>query len=695
MKDFFEGQFDYIYFFYGFALFLLAFICFTLDKSKLRKFPWTLLGLFGLIHSLVEWIDMLMIIYGKNRILSIFNLFVLSGSFLCLFEFARIGFFRIKKIKISRWAYLPFLMLLPLGHKYGLNGWAAMIRYLLGFPSAYLASRMIYEFSKTEKEGKYPLKYLSILLALYAITTGLVVPQAGFFPATLINFESFYETFGIPVQVFRAIFALCAALAIWFYSSVSSEISYRLPRYVRHYVPTKWTIGLTLVVLVIAGWIFTNYFDYYARLQIIVKNVNPQSSSMEKLTRELTRLRKGVIALSKNQTIRNAISSPNPDDKTMDETNKILDHYTAKFNALNCALMNRKGSAIAATKNNKSGIKVDSFYASKPYFRKAILGDTGYHLEAGATYNEHIYYISYPVKNIADKISGVVVIEKNIPTEPLFSYRFFSILITFFVCLIVITFFMILKRRESFITFIERINARLEEVDRLKTDFISIVSHELRTPLTSIKNAASILRKGGPAKRVMDEHEENLIKIILTNVDRQTKMVNDLLDVSKIEAGAMSISAKPIDIVSLAKNVINSFKPVAELKKIDIVFLSGKDKEIVYSDSDHTMRIFNNLIDNAIKFTPDSGKITVKVENIGKEIKVTVSDTGAGIATTDKEKIFTKFCVSASTEALNKKGCGLGLTITKGLVEALKGKIWVESEPGKGSSFYFTLPTPR
>ncbi len=113
---------------------------------------------------------------------------------------------------------------------------------------------------------------------------------------------------------------------------------------------------------------------------------------------------------------------------------------------------------------------------------------------------------------------------------------------------------------------------------------------------------------------------------------------------------------------------------------------------MVYADPEHVRRILNNLVSNAIKFTPENGKITVRTEDAGEELKTTVLDTGIGISIFDKENLFNKFYSSSSAAAQEKKGCGLGLSITKGLVEAQKGRVWVDSEPGKGSSFYFTLP---
>ena len=690
MREFLKGQLDYIYFFYGLSFFLLAFICFTLDKERLRKFPWIFLGLFGLFHGATEWLDMFMIIYGRSELASILNLLTLIASFICLFEFSRIGLYRVEGRKISKLAYLPFLALLPLGYKYGLNGWAIMARYLLGFPAAYFAARVLYGLSGREKEGKAPLIVLSMSMAVYAVFTGFVVPKADFIPASILNFQSFYAAFGVPIQLVRATLALCSALAIWFYSSTLSDTEYRLQLPSVRFAPTRWMIALTLIVFIGAGWTFTNYLDYYAGIKIIKKTESQADSQINKLTRELTILGRAALSMSRSWAIRDFISSQQP--QNMVKALAVLKQYRIKFNALDCALLDARGILLISTGDPGSEIKPYNSYASRPYFRDALSGKTGYYFKLGTTYNERVYYVSYPVKDNPGKISAVAVIVKDIHAEPLFQYRLFSIVITFLVSTIAIIFFIALRRREAVIALIERVHSKLEEIDRMKTDFISIVSHELRTPLTSIKNAAGILMKGGPERRRVDEREAELLKIIVDNVERQTRMVNDLLDVSKIEAGAMPVFPEHMDIQELIKDVLDSLKPMAEEKKIDMAVELFSSKKMVYADPEHVRRIMNNLIVNAIKFTPDKGRVTVRLEDSWKGIKIMVCDNGIGISEEDKKNIFNKFYRSCDAEMQERRGCGLGLAITKGLVEAQKGKIWVESESGKGSSFHLTLP---
>lgn len=691
MKEFLKGQFDYIYFFYGFSLFLMALICFGLARKEKRGLPWMLLSLFASLNGLSVWLDMLMIMHGRDSVIAILNLSVLAISYLFLFEFARVGLLKLKGKRITRWIYFFLLAFFSLSYKFSLSGWLTAVHYFLAFPSTYFAARIIYDFSRRIKDGKGPLTALSAMLSLYAVFSGLVVPKTNFILASFINFESFYDAIGIPVQLISAILALCAALAIWLYSSTSSIVEYKLKRYPLYFIPSKWMIALILMVFIGAGWIFTSHLDYYAVIQTIKRSEAKADSQFNRLRKEITVLGKAAFSMSKSSAIRSGVSSWQRKVDT-GEIEKILGRYKIKFGALNCALVDRQGLPIASVGDTGLGIKMGKSLAPRPYFREALLGGNGYHFQQGQAYNERIYYVSYPVKDVAGKISGVAVIAKSIHAEPLFQYRLFTISITFFICVIAIIFFTALRKREALIVFIEKVHAQLEEVDRMKTDFISTVSHELRTPLTSIRNAAAILMKGGPAKRLLDEHEKELLEIILDNTDRQTRMVSDLLDVSKIEAGVMPIFPKPIDIAGLINDTVASLRPLADNKKVNIVLALAVPGKMVYADPDHLRRILNNLVVNAITFTAEDGKVTISAEDAGTEARITVSDTGIGISAVDKENLFKKFYSPASAAAQEKKGCGLGLAITKGLVEAQKGKIWVDSEPQKGSSFCFTLP---
>ena len=251
------------------------------------------------------------------------------------------------------------------------------------------------------------------------------------------------------------------------------------------------------------------------------------------------------------------------------------------------------------------------------------------------------------------------------------------------------------ERLKSALSKLEQAYKDLQELDKLKSDFISIVSHELRTPLTSIKNAASILLKARLKNHHLDEKEKELLEIILKNTDRQTRMIRDLLDISKIESGVMEMQIERTDLVKLVRDVIKSFQFQFNERNIKHKFMAPQKELPVLIDPDQISRVLNNLIDNAIKFSADNGEITIKIDEEGINTKSTVADNGIGISQEDKNKLFDKFFKAGDLKARKKSGAGLGLAIAKGIIEAHNGKIWVESEPEKGSSFHFTLPISK
>ncbi|MFA5780528.1 MAG: HAMP domain-containing sensor histidine kinase [Elusimicrobiota bacterium] len=242
---------------------------------------------------------------------------------------------------------------------------------------------------------------------------------------------------------------------------------------------------------------------------------------------------------------------------------------------------------------------------------------------------------------------------------------------------------------------------KLKELDEMKKDFVSSVTHELRSPLGAIETYVNLLLDKNP-----DYEKENFSRI-KKNVVRLRNFINDLLDAAKIEKGKMEISPSPFDLPSAIKDIIDLFKLQAVEKKIELVCLCDLANLKVNADEDRIKQVITNLVSNALKFTPDGGKITVKIEdgrrNMGENpqslntsnfIQVSVSDTGIGIPKDAVDRIFQKFEQVKGIRAKIKgpKGTGLGLSIAKGIVELHGGKIWVESELNKGTTFYFTLP---
>jgi len=237
---------------------------------------------------------------------------------------------------------------------------------------------------------------------------------------------------------------------------------------------------------------------------------------------------------------------------------------------------------------------------------------------------------------------------------------------------------------------LEKANAQLRKLDQMKDDFVSMVSHELRTPLTTMKEFVAIIADEIPGKLTKDQKE--YIGIIKENINRLARLIGNLLDISKIEAGRVVLKRALVDITKLVKGVVSTLKPGINEKHIELKTLFQVSSPGVYVDSDMVVQIFTNLIGNAIKFTPDKGQITVTIIDQDKELECSVADTGIGIAPENIDKVFGKFQQFGRVAGNGSKGTGLGLTISKGLVQGHSGKIWVESELDKGSKFTFTLP---
>jgi PAS domain S-box-containing protein len=240
----------------------------------------------------------------------------------------------------------------------------------------------------------------------------------------------------------------------------------------------------------------------------------------------------------------------------------------------------------------------------------------------------------------------------------------------------------------------KRYERRLKELDKMKSDFVSNVSHELRTPLTSIKGSVDNMLDGLTGS--LNEKQIRYLARIKSNTDRLSRLINDLLDLSKIEAGRTDLRPVIFPLTALAGEITEHLKPVAAEKLIQIDVLSPDPGVSVWADRDKITQILMNLIGNAVKFTPRAGKVTVAIERNGNEwVQISVTDTGPGILPEEMRKLFAKFYQIGNADKQRPKGTGLGLAISKALVEMHGGKIWVESEVDRGSTFSFTLPVQQ
>jgi signal transduction histidine kinase len=233
-------------------------------------------------------------------------------------------------------------------------------------------------------------------------------------------------------------------------------------------------------------------------------------------------------------------------------------------------------------------------------------------------------------------------------------------------------------------------NERLKELDRMKDDFISTVTHELRTPLTSIRAFSEILLEDPKTNLA---NRQKFLAIIVKETERLTRLINQVLDMAKIESGNAEWHTADIDLQEVIEESLAATSTLFADKRISLDKQLAADLPRVRADRDRLIQVMLNLLSNAVKFCEeDSGRVTVRLSAEGGVARVDVEDNGTGIAEADQATIFEKFRQVGDTMTAKPQGTGLGLPISRQIVEHFGGRLWVKSSLGKGATFSFTLP---
>ncbi len=243
--------------------------------------------------------------------------------------------------------------------------------------------------------------------------------------------------------------------------------------------------------------------------------------------------------------------------------------------------------------------------------------------------------------------------------------------------------------------FVKLITNRTREIELLKskTEFITVAAHQLRTPLTAINWALESLEGSQ-----LQPQQKELADTGFLAAKKMLKTVNDLLDVAKIEEGRFGYQFEEVNVVSYLEDILSQSNDIAKQYNIKLYFQRPKESSIsVYIDQQKMSMVLFNLIDNAIKYNVENGSVTVSVEKVNNEpyVKITIKDTGIGIPANQMDKLFTKFFRADNVVKFSPDGTGMGLYIVKNIVTRHGGKIWVESELNRGTTFYFTVPTSK
>lgn len=233
----------------------------------------------------------------------------------------------------------------------------------------------------------------------------------------------------------------------------------------------------------------------------------------------------------------------------------------------------------------------------------------------------------------------------------------------------------------------------LKRIDRMKSEFVSTVSHELRTPLTSIRGSLGLVWGGVTGE--LPEKAKSLIGIAKNNCERLIRLINDILDSEKIESGKMRFELQPLELVPLIEQALAANEGFAEQHKVKMILSATAQPVRVNVDSDRLIQVLTNLLSNAIKFSPAQGLVQVRVRHASGRVRVEISDSGPGIPEEFQKRIFQKFSQADSSDTRQKGGTGLGLNISKAILERMEGSIGFATETNVGTTFFFELPEWR
>jgi PAS domain S-box-containing protein len=244
-----------------------------------------------------------------------------------------------------------------------------------------------------------------------------------------------------------------------------------------------------------------------------------------------------------------------------------------------------------------------------------------------------------------------------------------------------------MARRAAIVVEHARLFHEAQQATKARDDVLAVVAHDLRNPLNTVTMAISLMLENTPVERTQERRQ---VEIVRRAADRMNRMIQDLLDVKRMESGRLAIDLQPEEVDVIINDMIEMLRPLAVGSSIVLESSVPEGLPPVLADSARIQQVLSNLVGNAVKFTPRDGRITVCAEQIEGEIRFGVIDTGPGIPPEQVPHIFGQFWQASPSD---RRGIGLGLAIAKGIVEAHKGRIWVESQVGLGSTFYFTLPT--
>jgi diguanylate cyclase (GGDEF)-like protein/PAS domain S-box-containing protein len=413
VTEFIAGQMDYVFFLYGLAFILLAAVCVGAQWTSKPRLRWAPLGLFAVSHGLNEWLDMVVVSLGDDPWLHVLRPLLLAVSFVFLTAFGLTGILAARSTKTLRLIMLPPVALVALGGLAGWQGFAIASRYCLGLPGGLLSAVVLLLAWKHDAgPRRWWLAVASVTMALYALAAGLVVPRAGFPPASWLNQETFQAAFGVPIQLVRGALAICLAVSVYAYAS-----SVRAAQLDVDHAPVGYKMAVGRMVAAIAvvlsiGWVMAERAGRKMFDEIRQESSFQSVSLAGSIADAAGAADAAVKAMAGSPWISPALTAKTPPD--VDRANSVLDRYNDAAGSMVSYLIDAAGAVVASSNRANLDSLVGKSCASCPCFRSAFSGRASGYYAVGATSGHRGYHTSHPVLDGAGRVAGVAVIVTDI-----------------------------------------------------------------------------------------------------------------------------------------------------------------------------------------------------------------------------------------------------------------------------------------
>lgn len=414
MVAFFSTQLDFIFFFYGLAFILLGSVCFAIARGNTQGTPWRVLGLFGFLHGTSEWLDLLALIIGDSFAYATFRIAFMTVSFMVLLEFARLEAIRLRLRAPGRWIYAPLLLAVAIGAQLGgLAGANAFARYAFALPGAAATSAVLALHARGASPAeKHWIISAVVGMALYALATGVVVPETSFSPLSLVDYVAFSNLTGVPIQFIRGILACWIAFAIWGVWGQWLILDVASPRYSKFMQKQFVSMLVVMGTILILGWVLTEYLGGIYKQNVQRETAGALDLIAGRLSGETAAVDRMAEALARSRLVRSLLAGggSGADEAVKSDLNMVAGVSGARTGYI----LDRSGKTVAAFEADERDDLVTADRSSARYFQQASGGEPASYFSFVTRTKQVNYYTSYPVRGPSGQVAGVVVLTKSL-----------------------------------------------------------------------------------------------------------------------------------------------------------------------------------------------------------------------------------------------------------------------------------------